>query len=79
MAKAKTKTKAEKAVLTKEDLKKKLKTFKAAKEQALEAGEAKKAGIARLRAKRVNRKLRALAEVKKAEAKKAEVKAAPAS
>ncbi len=74
MAKAKAKTKAEKAVLTKEDLKKKLKTFKAVKEQAIGAGDAKKAGIARKRAKRVNRKLRALAAQKKAEA-----PAAPAS
>ncbi|MBI1865811.1 MAG: hypothetical protein HYR98_08830 [Nitrospirae bacterium] len=76
---AKEKTKAKKAAPTKEELKKKLKAFKTAKGQAIEAGDAKKAGIARLRAKRVNRKLRALAAVKKAEAKKAEVKAAPAS
>jgi hypothetical protein len=65
---AKEKAKAKKAAPTKEDLKKKLKTFKTAKGQALEAGDAKKAGIAHRRAKRVNRKLRALAERKKAEA-----------
>lgn len=74
---AKEKAKAKKAAPTKEDLKKKLKTFKTAKGQALEAGDPKKAGIAHRRAKRVNRKLRALAERKKAETKPAE--AAPAS
>lgn len=76
---AKEKTKGKKAAPTKEDLKKKLKTFKTAKGQALEAGDAKKAGIAHRRAKRVNRKLRVLAAAKKSEVKPAEAPAAPAS